>query len=214
MIRVIAVIVKLPSSSGQFPPTITSLQPSNEQHIQRTNNSTNFINNMPAQKPKKKPTSTTHSKPQPTPPNWPPLRPLVPSTDLYLEPLLTDQIYIIRNFFTANLCKSYVSFLTSPSSAIDLITTPLKPKSRDHAVRVNDRFQVQDAGFAEMLWETTCLKDVICEGREEEQKKIWGGTPLGLNPNIRIYRYTPGQFFAQHCTFLLCIWSSDPIDDC
>jgi hypothetical protein len=22
-----------------------------------------------------------------------------------------------------------------------------------------------------------------------------------LNPNIRIYRYTPGQFFAQHCMF-------------
>uniref|UniRef100_A0A093VWL1 Protein fyv4, mitochondrial n=1 Tax=Talaromyces marneffei PM1 TaxID=1077442 RepID=A0A093VWL1_TALMA len=176
---------------------------------------------MPAQKPsKKKPTSTT-TKPEPTPraPNWPPLRPLVPSTDLYIEPLLTEQIYIIRNFFTANLCKSYVSFLTSPSSAIDLITTPLKPKSRDHAVRVNDRFQVQDASFAELLWGATALKDVVCErrgveededdndndddGREEEEKntRIWGGTPLGLNPNIRIYRYTPGQFFAQHCKF-------------
>lgn len=169
------------------------------------------VQKMPTQKPKKKQTPTTQSKPEPPPPNWPPLRPLVPSTDLYLEPVLTDQIYIIRNFFTANLCKSYVSFLTSPSSAIDLVTTPLKPKSRDHAVRVNDRFQVQDASFAEMLWGMTCLRDVVCEERglddddeqEEEKKKIWGGTPLGLNPNIRIYRYTPGQFFAQHCTFLL-----------
>lgn len=167
---------------------------------------------MPAQKrSKKKPTSTT-TKPESTPPNWPPLCPLVPSTDLYIEPLLTDQIYIIRNFFTANLCKSYVSFLTSPSSTIDLITTPLKPKSRDHAVRVNDRFQVQDASFAEMLWGGTALRDVVCERRgveeEEDDEKegeknarIWGGTPLGLNPNIRIYRYTPGQFFAQHCMF-------------
>jgi hypothetical protein len=160
---------------------------------------------MPAQKPsKKKPTPAT-TKPEPTPPNWPPLRPLVPSTDLYIEPLLTNQIYIIRNFFTANLCKAYVSFLTSPSSAIDLITTPLKPTSRDHAVRVNDRFQIQDASFAEMLWGVTCLKDVVCDRRgvEEEEKnaRIWGGTPLGLNPNIRIYRYTPGQFFAQHCMF-------------
>lgn len=95
-----------------------------------------------------------------------------------------------------------------------MITTPLKPKSRDHAVRVNDRFQVQDASFAEALWGTTCLKDVVCERRgvddeyddvdereEEKNARIWGGTPLGLNPNIRIYRYTPGQFFAQHCTF-------------
>lgn len=174
----------------------------------------------PAKAPKKKSTPIT-TKPEPTPPNWPPLRPLVPSTDLYIEPLLTDQIYIIRNFFTGSLCKSYVSFLTSPSSAVDLITTPLKPKSRDHAVRVNDRFQVQDASFAEMLWGMTCLKDVVCERRgveaendgdnKEEAKnaRIWGGTPLGLNPNIRIYRYTPGQFFAQHCTPLL---STDPTE--
>ena len=120
---------------------------------------------MPPQKVSKKKLTSATIKPEPTPPNWPPLRPLVPSTDLYIEPLLTDQIYIIRNFFTANLCKSYVSFLTSPSSAVELITTPLKPKSRDHAVRVNDRFQVQDASFAEMLWEMTCLKDVVCERR-------------------------------------------------
>lgn len=182
---------------------------------------------MPPQKPsKKKQTPTTQSKPEPTPPNWPPLRPLVPATDLYIEPLLPNQIYIIRNFFTANLCKSYVSFLTSPSSAVELITTPLKPKSRDHAVRVNDRFQVQDASFAGALWGMTCLKDVVCERRgveddeyddgdekeEEKNARIWGGTPLGLNPNIRIYRYTPGQFFAQHCMFPSTL-SIDPIDE-
>lgn len=26
-----------------------------------------------------------------------------------------------------------------------------------------------------------------------------GGQVIGLNPNIRIYRYTPGQFFDAHC---------------
>lgn len=161
---------------------------------------------------KKSATTVPQKKAEIIPPNWPPLRPLVPGSDLYIEPLLDDQIYIIRNFFTSNLCKAFVAFLTSPSSGIDLITTPLTPKSKDHAVRVNDRFQVQDGIFADMLWEMTSLKDIICERRgieeydDHEQEKeevlndrIWGGTPLGLNPNIRIYRYVPGQFFAQHC---------------
>ncbi|KAF4152392.1 hypothetical protein CNMCM6936_002059 [Aspergillus lentulus] len=30
------------------------------------------------------------------------------------------------------------------------------------------------------------------------EREIWGGEPLGLNANIRIYRYSKGQFFAQH----------------
>ncbi|KAH8697084.1 hypothetical protein BGW36DRAFT_377908 [Talaromyces proteolyticus] len=166
---------------------------------------------MPPTKSKKKDIpSQQHKQTQLTnrSPNWPALRPLVPASDLYIEPILDDQIYIIRNFFTANLCKSFVSFL---SSSISLTTTPLKPKSKDEAVRVNDRYQVDDAGFAELLWSGTALKEVVNELRginEEEDlneeeiqdrhARTWGGTPLGLNSNIRIYRYTPGQFFAQH----------------
>ncbi|PGH21545.1 hypothetical protein AJ80_03105 [Polytolypa hystricis UAMH7299] len=144
-------------------------------------------------------------------PNWPPLRPLVPSTDLLLEPILQDQIYIIRNLLTSTLCKAYVSFL----STLPLTTTPGKPK-RGEAVRVNDRFQVHDPGFAEKLWSSTALRDLVLKGptsfdedgedaQEEDRqvdsataKELWGGEVLGLNPNIRIYRYVPGQFFAQH----------------
>lgn len=90
---------------------------------------------------------------------------------------------------------------------------------------MNDRFQVQDARFAEMLWGGTALKELVLErfdedeedsysyededeGKEREEdesakanklRETWGGQPLGLNPNIRIYRYSKGQFFAQHC---------------
>lgn len=49
-------------------------------------------------------------------------------------------------------------------------------------------------------------------------KEIWGGEPLGLNANIRIYRYSKGQFFAQHCKFfsfffnlLLYVWFLAPV---
>ncbi|RDW86429.1 uncharacterized protein DSM5745_03071 [Aspergillus mulundensis] len=162
---------------------------------------------MPKPRSSKKDTRQPQSQPHQQPPNWPPLRPLVPSSDLHLESLLPDQIYLIRNFLPASLCKTYVSFLAS----LPLITTPGKPKKGD-AVRVNDRFQIQDAAFAENLWRGTALRELVTNpspidedevGEEtsvgrRSMKEIWGGEPLGLNANIRVYRYSPGQFFAQH----------------
>ncbi|PYH87946.1 hypothetical protein BO71DRAFT_404219 [Aspergillus ellipticus CBS 707.79] len=162
---------------------------------------------------KQQPPPTSTPKPSSLNPNWPPLRPLVPSTSLTLDPLLPDQIYLIRNFFPSALCKTYAAFLAS----LPLTTTPGKPKKGD-AVRVNDRFQIQDVGFAEMLWSQTALSELVMhpggvsdeygydDEEEEEQieeeeidvKHTWGGDPIGLNPNIRIYRYSKGQFFAQH----------------
>ncbi|KAL3475003.1 hypothetical protein BJX99DRAFT_259765 [Aspergillus californicus] len=157
---------------------------------------------MPKHKSSKKDLLPRNPPPQQQkPPNWPPLRPLIPSTDLTLTPFLPDQIYLIRNFLPSTLCKTYVSFLSS----LPLITTPGKPKKGD-AVRVNDRFQIQDDTFAETLWRETALKELVTNPEnvtEDEQPEksiieVWGGEPLGLNGNIRIYRYSPGQFFAQH----------------
>ncbi|EGE80544.2 hypothetical protein BDDG_03485 [Blastomyces dermatitidis ATCC 18188] len=125
------------------------------------------------------------------PPNWPALKPLIPPSDLHLETLLEDQILIIRNLLAASLCRTYVSFL----STLPLITTPKGPK-KDEAVRVNDRFQVHDAAFAERLWSGTALNELVLA--EGEGEALWGGEVLGLNPNIRIYRYAPGQFFDKH----------------
>lgn len=162
--------------------------------------------------PKSKKADLKPHKPIVTPkssPNWPPLRPLLPAADLSLTPLLTDQIYLIRNFLPGTLCKAYASFLAS----LPLTTTPGKPK-KDEALRVNDRFQIDDSRFAEMLWSTTALKELVTtrfadEDYEEDDRspaevaeqarQLWGGQPLGLNPNIRIYRYSAGQFFGQHC---------------
>lgn len=136
-------------------------------------------------------------------PSWPALQPLVPTSDLLLETVLQDQILVIRNFWTSSLCKNYVSFL----STLPLVTTPGQPKKGD-ALRVNDRFQVDDSAFAEQLWNSTALRELVAgtsgDDREErmsvdERKKLWGGEVCGLNPRIRIYRYGKGQFFDQHC---------------
>jgi len=71
---------------------------------------------------------------------------------------------------------------------------------------VNDRFQIDDPVFAERLWSLTALKNLVLGINEEgglglmkdAQVKLWGGEVVGLNPNIRIYRYKKGQFFDQH----------------
>lgn len=139
---------------------------------------------------KQDPKATTTQK-QP-PPNWPPLHPLLPSDSLTLDTLLPSQILTISNLWTSTLCAKYVAFLKT----LPLATTPGIPKKGD-AVRVNDRFQIEDPAFAERLWSETGLKDVV-EG-VEDSVGVWGGEVIGLNSNIRVYRYGKGQFFDQHC---------------
>jgi hypothetical protein len=150
--------------------------------------------------------STASPQPVRQPPKWPAITPLIPEADLALNEVLPKHIFTIPNFWTATLCKTYVSFLSS----LPLTTTPGKPKKGD-AVRVNDRFQIDDAAFAERLWNETALKSLVTGTAEEgalglteaQRKELWGGEVVGLNPNIRIYRYSKGQFFDQHCMLLL-----------
>ncbi|KAK5190453.1 hypothetical protein LTR92_009501 [Exophiala xenobiotica] len=123
-------------------------------------------------------------------PNWPPLSPVIPAEHLSMEAVLPGQIVLIRNLFTSALCKNYVSFL----STLPLTTTPGKAK-RGEAVRVNDRFQVDDPTFANRLWEGSGLKYLV---ERNEDETTFDGKVLGLNPNIRVYRYRPGQFFDRH----------------
>ncbi len=161
-------------------------------------------------------TTTTTSTPAApaTTPSWPPFRPSLPVVDLTPEHLVQDKVVVLRSFFPRSLCRDYVSFLRE----LPLITTPGKPKRGD-AVRVNDRFQIDDPKFADRLWTETGLKDVLANS---DVARLWyvpsstatwhplkqdnahghlkrGGEVVGLNPNIRIYRYSPGQFFDAHC---------------
>lgn len=98
-------------------------------------------------------------------PAWPAFRPALPVVNLQPEPMLDSRVVLIRNFWPKNLCRDYVAFLRT----LALTTTPGKPKRGD-AVRVNDRFQVQDQGFADRLWLETGLKDAL-EG--DDWKHLW-----------------------------------------
>lgn len=101
------------------------------------------------------------------PPSWPAFRPSLPV--LPLAPVThpdTSKIVLLSNFFPRSLCRDYVAFLKT----LPLQTTPGKPK-RGEAVRVNDRYQVDDPAFAERLWNTTGLKEAIME--EEGLRELW-----------------------------------------
>ncbi|KAI1176484.1 hypothetical protein F4777DRAFT_269180 [Nemania sp. FL0916] len=125
--------------------------------------------------------------------NWPPFKPSLPVTQLTFDaPFLNleDQIVLIRNFWPKSLCRDYLTFL----AGLPLITTPGRPK-RGEAARVNDRFQINDARFAQRLWLQTGLKDAVLD---DSVKHLWGGEVVGLNPNVRVYRYSQNQFFGCH----------------
>ncbi|KAH8199753.1 hypothetical protein TruAng_006098 [Truncatella angustata] len=101
-------------------------------------------------------------------PNWPLFKPLLPVAPLSLEPpvpALEDKILVARNFFPRSLCRDYVTFLQS----LPLVTTPGRPK-RGEAVRVNDRFQIDDFQFAQRLWLETGLKDLL---NQESVRHLW-----------------------------------------
>ena len=136
-------------------------------------------------------------------PDWPKIDLRYRVIETQLRTVREGQIVTIPNFWPQNLCKQYVAFLAK----LPLTTTPGKPK-KGEAVRVNDRFQVQDKAFAESLWTATGLKELVSgfdvkktgvQSEDVEDGSYWGGQVVGLNPNIRIYRYRPGQYFDQHC---------------
>lgn len=60
------------------------------------------------------------------------------------------------------------------------------------AFRDNDRIGFQDAALAQQLWTGTGLEDVL------DGVRLGGRRAVGLNPNIRVYRYAKGQRFGRH----------------
>ncbi|OQO02366.1 hypothetical protein B0A48_11920 [Cryoendolithus antarcticus] len=142
------------------------------------------------------------------PHQWPSLTPVLAAEDLTLDIMLPDQIVTVSNLMTPTLCAKYVNFLRS----LPLTTTPTTPQ-KGHAVRVNDRYQVQDPTFAAALWEQTALKDLVTQhGKTTGSSDTWGGEVLGLSSNIRIYRYAPGHFFGAHYDDFNNVHFTDSLD--
>jgi hypothetical protein len=106
------------------------------------------------------PAAGAAAPPQTPTPAWPPFRPKLPASGgrLGLETVADGKVALLRNFWPRALCRDYVAFLAT----LPLTTTPGRPKRGD-AVRVNDRFEVQDPAFADRLWRETGLAAALLD---------------------------------------------------
>lgn len=101
-------------------------------------------------------------------------------------------IIVCDSFFSRKTLANFVSFLESPAIAW---TAPSLPK-KGEATRTNFRFQVQDDAFAEQLWELSGLREALSRQSNLVDARN-GRTAVGLNGNIRCYRYEKGSFFGR-----------------
>lgn len=113
------------------------------------------------------------------------------------ESIIDDQIVVIPNFFSKNLCQELI---TSFEKSIHLETTPLI-KLKNYALRQNDRYSSIDYSASTALW--NYLKEFILEKGDEydfdtKALKTNFASSIGLNPNLRVYRYKPGHHFGKH----------------
>lgn len=144
------------------------------------------------------------SKPDPTPPNWPAFKPLLPTSDLSISTIVSNVFLTIIG--SEAICRCLTTFqpfsllqplLTSsqvPSQILTisnfwtstlcknyvsfLNTLPLTATpgkpKKGDALRCNDRFQVMDWGFANRLWVESGLREMI-NGNEEGEEGEEGG---------------------------------------
>lgn len=111
------------------------------------------------------------------------------------ETVIPGQIVIIDKFFSKAFCNELVK---SFETGLSLETTPLV-KSRDYAARFNDRISLTNFAAADSLWQylrkvllAETFDETEAETREEFEEAI------GLNPQLRVYRYNQGHHFGKH----------------
>lgn len=115
------------------------------------------------------------------------------------ETVVPGQIITINKFFSPELCQELIS---SFEKGINLETTPLR-KLKEYAVRVNDRWSTTDYESSQKLWQY--LKQLLIQeneyGYEDPETaaiKRDFEQAIGLNPQLRVYRYRKGHHFGQH----------------
>lgn len=101
-----------------------------------------------------------------------------------------DALFSVDGVLTSAEAERFVAAIESSGQ---LTHQSSRGPKYGEAFRDNDRCAVQDERFAAALWGATGLDRIFAGIGEVE-----GSTAVGLNPNIRLYRYTPGQRFGRH----------------
>ncbi|MCL7024247.1 hypothetical protein MKW94_028143 [Papaver nudicaule] len=115
---------------------------------------------------------------------WPKIS---PKQDLQVNLLKETHLFTVPNFFTSVESKGFVQTAESLGFTHQGSLGP----TRGEAFRDNDRISVDDAVLAQTIWESGLNKFF-------SDIKIRGKVAVGLNPNIRFYRYKTGQRFGRH----------------
>ncbi|EEF51467.1 uncharacterized protein LOC8258321 isoform X2 [Ricinus communis] len=116
--------------------------------------------------------------------NWPLIK---PKKNLEITRLKETDLFIVQDFLTCGESKSFVK----AAEATGFVHQGSLGPTKGEAYRDNDRISVNDSLLAKNVWESG-LNNLFSD------IKIRGKVAVGLNPNIRFYRYKVGQRFGQH----------------
>ncbi|CAL5225451.1 g8270 [Coccomyxa viridis] len=117
-----------------------------------------------------------------------PLPQISRKTDLQVTSLSAQAIILVKGVLSASEAKAVVA----AAERIGFEHQGSKGPANGEAVRDNGRIALSDKAYAEHLWQALGLQPALAGIMVE------GAQACGLNPNIRIYRYEPGQRFNRH----------------
>ncbi|XP_050220746.1 uncharacterized protein LOC126671087 isoform X2 [Mercurialis annua] len=115
---------------------------------------------------------------------WPLIK---PKKNLQISLLKHSDLFIVPDFFTSAESKSFIKAAESIGFEHQGSLGP----SKGEAYRDNDRIAVDDPVLANTVWQSGL-------NRLFSDIKIRGKAAVGLNSNIRFYRYKVGQHFGPH----------------
>ncbi|KAI4383081.1 hypothetical protein MLD38_008961 [Melastoma candidum] len=110
-----------------------------------------------------------------------------PKQNLRVNRLKENDLFIVENLFTSAESTAFVK----AAETIGFSHQGSLGPARGEAYRDNDRIAVDDPDLANSIWESG-LRQLLSD------IKIRGKAPVGLNPNVRFYRYKVGQRFGRH----------------
>src|SRR6266487_3296495 len=148
----------------------------------RSKNKVKKSDSTPPKKQKQSSQQQVNSNPPPSTLNWPLIS---TKSNLQIETIYQDHIVIIPSFFTSKECTNMINFINK-TIPLESANPSLIPK-KGEAYRDNDRFSIEDAKFSEILYNSG-LNSLLSNWSSTITKK----PAVGLNPNIRIYKYNTG----------------------
>ncbi|XP_074281931.1 uncharacterized protein LOC141606630 [Silene latifolia] len=115
---------------------------------------------------------------------WPQIK---PKKNLEFNRLKSNDLITVPNCFTSVESKAFIKVAES----LGFVHQGSLGPAKGEAYRDNDRISVNNSSLADLIWESGLNKLFV-------DLKIRGKVAVGLNPNIRFYRYKAGQRFGRH----------------